>query len=61
MLTAGSLSVHGALTEDVCKNVSGKGREGNKEGKGCRGETPHHVVTYVERAARDSMMTGDRS
>ena len=29
-----SLSPHCVLTEPVCKNMSGKGREGNKEGKG---------------------------
>jgi hypothetical protein len=30
----GSRTAHARLTEPVCKNVSGKGREGNKEGKG---------------------------
>jgi hypothetical protein len=65
-LTRCSLSIHGALTEGVAENVSGKGREGNKEGKGTRGETSHHGVTYVTRVSaapvevepRDDMMTG---
>ena len=51
-----SLSIHGALTEDVRENVSGKGREGNKEGnkegKGTRVETPIHSSGYVPRPSR---------
>lgn len=46
-----SLSIHGALSEDARETLSGKGREGNKEGKGACGETPIHVVTYVTREA----------
>lgn len=42
-----SRTTHGALTEPVCKTMSGKGREGNKEGKG-REEggscSPHRLV-----------------
>ena len=46
-----SLSTHGALTEDARKTMSGKGREGNKEGKGKRGETSHPFVQYLSARA----------
>jgi hypothetical protein len=51
-----SLIPHCTLTERVSKNVSGKGREGNKEGKGRHVETSHHCVAYVTRGAVDGMM-----
>ena len=47
-----SRSPHCTLTEDVRQNVSGKGREGNREGKGTRVETSHHIVTYVGASAQ---------
>lgn len=53
----GSRLTHGILTEPVCKNMSGKGREGNKEGKGTRVETSHHFVASVTHEADNGMMT----
>lgn len=45
-----SLIAHGTLTEPVCKTMSGKGREGNKEGKGREvREGFHHIVTLGTR------------
>ena len=38
----GSRIAHASFSEDVRKTLSGKGREGNKEGKGTRGETSIH-------------------
>ena len=46
-----SMSTHGALTEDVRKTMSGKGREGNKEGKGSRVETSHPFPPKVSARA----------
>ena len=46
-----SLSTHGALTEDARKTMSGKGREGNKEGKGKRVETSHPFSPNVSARA----------
>ena len=43
-----SLSTHCILTEPSPETMSGKGREGNKEGKGRDSVvTFHHIVTYV--------------
>jgi hypothetical protein len=47
----GSLRAHGGLTEPSRETVSGKGREGNKEGKGRRVETSHHGVQLGTGAA----------
>jgi hypothetical protein len=55
-----SRSPHGALTEDVRENVSGKGREGNREGKGTRVEAPIHSSGSVTRAARPGWMGMNR-
>ena len=45
-----SLIAHGILTEPVRKTMSGKGREGNKEGKGREvREDFHHIVTLGTR------------
>lgn len=41
-----SRSPHCVLTERVVENVSGKGREGNKEGKGNRVETSPSILTF---------------
>jgi hypothetical protein len=48
-LTTRSRLAHDSFSEPVRKTMSGKGREGNKEGKGRRVETSHHVVAYVTR------------
>ena len=50
----GSRMAHAFLTEGACKTMSGKGREGNKEGKGTRVVTFHHIVTFVTRRAAAS-------
>jgi hypothetical protein len=42
-----SRSTHCILTEPSRETMSGKGREGNKEGKGRHVETSHHVVQIV--------------
>ena len=46
-----SLHPHCGLTEPSRETMSGKGREGNKEGKGSRVVTFHHIVSYVTRTA----------
>ena len=46
-----SMIAHCGLTEPSRETMSGKGREGNKEGKGSRVVTFHHIVTSVPRAA----------
>lgn len=52
-----SLRPHGALTEPSPETMSGKGREGNKEGKGRRGLSSHHGVELRSARDRDGMMT----
>ena len=53
-----SLSTHGGITEPSRETMSGKGREGNKEGKGREhvglSSASCRLVTY--RADRDAMM-----
>lgn len=44
-----SRTTHGALTEGVRKTMSGKGREGNKEGKGRLREPFTTSSSYVPR------------
>lgn len=44
-----SRTTHGALTEGVRKTMSGKGREGNKEGKGRLCEPFTTSSSYVPR------------
>ena len=52
----GSRMAHAFLTEGACKTMSGKGREGNKEGNGGRRETYIHSSGSVTRADRIGWM-----
>ena len=56
-LTTDSRTAHDILSEHVRKNMSGKGREGNKEGKGTRRakSASWRLVTYRARFD-DAMM-----
>jgi hypothetical protein len=47
---------HVILTEGARKTMSGKGREGNKEGNGSRRETNIHSSGSVTRATRHGWM-----
>lgn len=54
-----SRTTHGALTEGVRKTMSGKGREGNKEGKGRLREPFTTSFRKSPRARCDAMVTPD--
>jgi hypothetical protein len=51
-----SLSTHGGLTEPSRETMSGKGREGNKEGKGTRRASFSSWRLVSDARDRDAMM-----
>jgi len=51
-----SLNAHGGLTEPSRETMSGKGREGNKEGKGTRAAKSASWRSVSNARGRDAMM-----